>query len=87
MKKLGFGTMRLPTLGDDSKVDPERFKEMYNEHCQMNKYTNGMVYYANFPAGTGKASACDGCGKCEAVCPQKLPIRELLKEVKGAFEM
>lgn len=49
MKKLGFGTMRLPTLGDDSKVDPERFKEMYNEHCQMNKYTNGMVYYANFP--------------------------------------
>lgn len=39
------------------------------------------------PAGTGKASACDGCGKCEAVCPQKLPIRELLKEVKGAFEM
>jgi len=61
--------------------------DMYNEHCQMNKYTNGMVYYANFPAGTGKASACDGCGKCEAVCPQKLPIRELLKEVKGAFEM
>ena len=61
--------------------------DMYNEHCQMNKYTNGMVYYANFPAGTGKASACDGCGKCEAVCPQKVPIRELLKEVKGAFEM
>ena len=61
--------------------------DMYNEHCQMNKYTNGMVYYANFPAGTGKASACDGCGKCEAVCPQKLPIRELLKEVKGSFEM
>jgi len=23
--------------------------DMYNEHCQMNKYTNGMVYYANFP--------------------------------------
>lgn len=41
----------------------------------------------DFPAGTGKASACDGCGKCETVCPQKLPIRELLKEVKGAFEL
>ena len=61
--------------------------DMYNEHCQMNKYTNGMVYYANFPAEAGKASACTGCGKCEAVCPQKLPIQALLKEVKTAFEM
>lgn len=36
---------------------------------------------------TVDCTACDGCGKCEAVCPQKLPIRELLKEVKGAFEL
>lgn len=60
--------------------------DMYNEHCQMGKYSNGMVYYANFPTGTGKASECDGCGKCETVCPKKLPIRELLGEVKSAFE-
>ena len=53
----------------------------------MNKYTNGMVYYANFPAGTGRASACTGCGKCEAVCPKKLPIQALLQEVKAAFEL
>ena len=36
---------------------------------------------------TVDCTACDGCGKCETVCPQKLPIRELLKEVKGAFEL
>ena len=61
--------------------------DMYNEFCQMHHYTNGMVYYSAFPEGTGKASQCDGCGVCEEVCPNKLPIRELLKKVAGAFEM
>jgi predicted aldo/keto reductase-like oxidoreductase len=60
--------------------------DMYNEFCQMHHYTNGMVYYGAFPAGTGKASACIGCGKCEDVCPKKLPIQDLLKKVSAAFE-
>lgn len=34
----------------------------------------------------GKASECIGCGKCERICPQHLPIRELMKEVAGVFE-
>ena len=72
-------------------VCPERipiptYLEMYNDHCRMNKNTNGMVYYASFPSGSGKASACTGCGRCEAVCPQKLHIAELMKDVKTAFE-
>lgn len=61
--------------------------DMYNEFCQMDHYTNGMVYYNIFPAGTGKASDCIHCGRCEQVCPQKLPIQELLKKVAAAFEM
>jgi len=59
---------------------------MYNDHCRMKKNTNGMVYYAAFPEGTGKASECTACGKCEAVCPQKLPVSKLMKEVQTAFE-
>ncbi len=48
---------------------------------------NSDVYYANFTqAGRGKASACIACGKCEASCPQHLPIRKLLKEVAAQFE-
>jgi predicted aldo/keto reductase-like oxidoreductase len=64
---------------------PDYFN-MYNDHCRMNRNTNGMVYYAAFPQGTGKASACTGCGKCEAVCPQKLPVAKLMGDVKTAFE-
>ncbi len=35
---------------------------------------------------TGFASQCKQCGKCEQVCPQKIPIRESLKKVKRRHE-
>ena len=34
----------------------------------------------------GKASACIKCGKCEKICPQHLPIRNLLEDVAAEFE-
>ncbi len=36
--------------------------------------------------GHGKASDCLQCGMCEEVCPQHLPIRELLEKVADTFE-
>ena len=32
------------------------------------------------------ASACVGCGQCEGVCPQHLPVPEILRETAEAFE-
>ena len=37
-------------------------------------------FYGGLTAGSGKASDCIGCAQCEAVCPQHLPIVELMKE-------
>ena len=48
---------------------------------------NTDYYYDNvYTVNNGKASACVKCGKCEAACPQRLPIRELLGKVAEEFE-
>ena len=48
---------------------------------------NTDYYYENVhTVNNGKASACIKCGKCEAACPQHLPIRELLVKVAEVFE-
>ena len=37
-------------------------------------------FYAGVASRGGRAADCVGCGQCQAVCPQHLPIIELLKE-------
>jgi len=44
------------------------------------------AYYDNLSIARGKASACIGCGHCEGVCPQHLPIIAHLKSVSEHFE-
>ena len=43
-------------------------------------------YYGVHTKDHGKASDCIGCGKCEKICPQHLPIREFLREAVQVFE-
>ncbi|MGN0242007.1 MAG: aldo/keto reductase [Candidatus Weimeria sp.] len=59
--------------------------------CENKKKISGdwnMNFYYNnvLTVGHGKASECLKCGKCEKVCPQHLPIRDLLTEVAATFE-
>ena len=58
---------------------PDVFAAM-NAHLQQEEGAAGQ--YAAFE---NNASACIGCGQCEAICPQQLHIRSLLQEVEKAF--
>jgi predicted aldo/keto reductase-like oxidoreductase len=40
---------------------------------------------ANQPADSATPDACIGCGACEEICPQSLPIRELLKQIAERY--
>ncbi|MCR5144128.1 MAG: aldo/keto reductase [Lachnospiraceae bacterium] len=62
---------------------PELFA-CYNDK-KMFKDWNQNMYYGLMTKDHGKASDCIGCGKCEQVCPQHLPIRDLLKDVSRTF--
>ena len=58
----------------------------YNSMTLFGKVNPWSTYEAILKDGSGKASDCIECGMCEAVCPQHLEIRELLKKVAGKFE-
>lgn len=44
------------------------------------------AFYSGLTSSSGKASECIACGQCESVCPQHLPIIELMKEAAGLLE-
>ena len=59
----------------------------YNDHKAYGKTSRPKTFYNEHTTdGHGKASDCIACRKCEQVCPQKLPIVDLLKEVALTFE-
>ncbi len=47
---------------------------------------NSDYYYEVHTRDSGKASDCIRCGKCARICPQHLPVPELLAEAAEAFE-
>ena len=90
------GTITVPCTGCSYCTDgcpmniaiPKYFS-LYNADKQESVekgWSSHGEYYYNLTKNFGKASDCIGCGQCESVCPQHLPIRKYLKDVAGHFE-
>lgn len=77
------------TPGCPMNIAIPKYFSLYNSEARR-KETGGWsvhyAYYDNLTTQFGKASDCIGCGQCEGVCPQHLPIIENLKEVANKFE-
>jgi hypothetical protein len=66
-----------------------RYFSLYNTEKKIvrdSSWKSQKEEYAELTKTFGKASVCVGCGQCEGICPQHLPIIEHLKEVAGCFE-
>ncbi|CCJ34142.1 aldo/keto reductase [Caloramator australicus] len=62
-------------------VDIPRNFSVYNSAFIYNDLEGSRKVYNNYINKENRAENCKECGKCEDVCPQKLPIRSLLKDV------
>jgi len=78
------------TEGCPVSIPIPKYFSMYNEDMRENLEEKGWtVNFSNYDALTknfGKASDCVACGQCEAVCPQHLPIIELMGKVSEHFD-
>ena len=75
--------------GCPMRIQIPKYFSLYNAEKQEYSgkgFTPQGEYYMRLTENFGKASACIGCGKCERICPQHLPIRENLKLVADMFE-
>ena len=63
---------------------PDLFN-VYNQKIKFNDW-NSSMYYDITTNGSGKASDCIKCGKCEKTCPQHLTIRKYLEIISEKFE-
>ena len=55
--------------------------KLYHEEFRPRTFYKGLV-----GQGHGRAADCVACGQCEGVCPQHLPIIELLKQASGMLD-
>lgn len=84
---IGCTSCRYCTPGCPRHIAiPDVFRAV-NTMTLYNDVFRPRAFYAGLLSqGCGKASDCIACGQCEGVCPQHLPIIELLKDAAARFD-
>ena len=65
---------------------PDIFRALNTARLYPGDNRPKMFYKNLVGAGSGRAGDGIGCGQCESVCPQHLPVIELLKEAADTLE-
>ena len=78
------------TQGCPMHIAIPQYFSLYNEDMRECLEEKGWtVNYSNYRMLTdkfGKAKDCIGCGQCEGICPQHLPIPKYLKDVSRHYD-
>ena len=84
--QIGCTSCRYCTDGCPMNISiPDVFRA-YNTMKLYNEEFRPKAFYGSVTKDHGKAGDCIGCGQCEGVCPQHLPIIDLLKEASAVFD-
>ncbi len=78
------------TSGCPMKIAIPQYFSLYNavqrENMEEKGWTSSFASYDVLALKFGRARDCVGCGQCEGVCPQHLPVIENLKKVSKCFD-
>ena len=78
------------TDGCPMNIPIPKYFSLYNEDMREDLEEKGWTvnfsYYGILAKTHGKAADCIACGQCEGVCPQHLPIIDLMKQVSEHYD-
>ena len=87
MPQVACTACRYCTDGCPQHINiPEVFRALNIARRYPKDSSPKSLYQGIVEAGSGRASDCIACGQCEGVCPQHLPIIELLQEAAERFD-
>ena len=82
MYRLSLLLRRMSDGNRDSRcIQGIEYIRLYGEEDRAKNY------YKKLLETSGKAEDCVQCGQCESVCPQHLPIIDLLKEASEKLDV
>ena len=85
--QIGCTACRYCTDGCPMKISiPDVFRAVNTMTLYGDVFRPKAFYGGVISQGHGRASDCIGCGQCEGVCPQHLPIIDLLKDAAAKLD-
>ena len=85
--QIGCTACRYCTDGCPMSISiPDVFRAINTMDLYKEEFRPRSFYGSVLRQGHGRAADCIACGQCESVCPQHLPIIELLKSAAARLD-